>query len=277
MLGSNAVSRVYLGASEVWSAMDPDAVAYIAAIESAGASVSAVQKSAIDTFIASEKAGGRWALHKRLYFPIWGVEAANAICMVSLTSGTFAGGVTHGAGFVQGNGSTGYFNMGVSASTLALTTAAGGLSVLITVAHLGSGFRCLVGSSSSPTAENYLASEATGLRFSYNSYGSSLTAILARVDQTGIINSDRSGGFLRVRRRSGSGVTSLLNLARGNAGSVSTGNLVYSALSDTGGYCSNARLGAAGINSGLEATQADEFSLALKTLWETCTGLTLPA
>jgi hypothetical protein len=79
----------------------PDA-AYIAALTAAGATVTAPQQAAISTFISDEIAAGRWDGIKRLYFPVWGVAAANAICMKSLTSCTFNGAVTHGAGYIQG-------------------------------------------------------------------------------------------------------------------------------------------------------------------------------
>lgn len=109
-LGTTEIQKIYQGSNLVWSGLDSDALAYVNAITIAGATVSISQQAAISDFVKAEKAAGRWTTIKRLYLPIWGVAAANAICMVSLTSGRWVGGVTHAAGYVQGDGSTGYFN-----------------------------------------------------------------------------------------------------------------------------------------------------------------------
>jgi hypothetical protein len=63
MLGSAAVQRIYLGANQVWSAAsyDPDAAAYIAAVEAAdGAELEADVKLAFDAFVVGCKADGIW-------------------------------------------------------------------------------------------------------------------------------------------------------------------------------------------------------------------------
>jgi hypothetical protein len=94
---------------------DPDARLYLGLVESAtGTATTGTQRKAISDFIEAEKTASRWDLLKRIYLPIWGNAAANAICLKSRASGTFVGTVTHGAGFVQGDGSTGYFDMGVT-------------------------------------------------------------------------------------------------------------------------------------------------------------------
>jgi hypothetical protein len=92
------------------SGLDPDAKGYIDAVVTAGATVSATQKKAINTFVKTGKSDGWYSSIKRMYLPIWASAAPNAIDMIGRTSGTFNGTVTHGAGYVQGDGSTGYFN-----------------------------------------------------------------------------------------------------------------------------------------------------------------------
>ena len=99
---------------------DPDALAYISALTATGITVSESRNNAITTFIVSEKAAGRWDGIKRLYFPIWGVAAANAICMKSLTSCTFNGAFTHASGYIQG-GVNKYISLGATLSTLGLS------------------------------------------------------------------------------------------------------------------------------------------------------------
>jgi len=99
--------------------LDPSAKGYIDAVTAAGATVTSAQRGYINNFYKSAKADYYTSL-KRLYLPIWGVAAANAIDMIGLTSGTFVGGVTHASGYITGNGTTGYFNA-ANFGTLGLT------------------------------------------------------------------------------------------------------------------------------------------------------------
>lgn len=97
------------------------AAAYIAAITSAGATVSAPQQAAVSTFMSDEIAAGRWDKMKRLYFPLWEVGTANAICMKSLTSGTFVNSVRHESdGIDSGIIGSGYMNTNVSIPDLGI-------------------------------------------------------------------------------------------------------------------------------------------------------------
>lgn len=236
-----------------------------------------IKLDAINDFIKTGKSAGWYSSIKRLYLPIWAAAAPNAIDLIARGSGTFVGSVTHAAGYFQSDGITGLFNTGVSATALGLTTSAGGLAVLVSAAPSGTAFRAFISSSISGTQENYIASDsATNLRFSYNSFANSVIAPLARAQQTGVLSADRFGGVRRVIRRNSSGVSTLVSSAGADAGSVSTGDIALSALSPAGGFISDARIGGAAVTLGLGLTQAEKFTLALKTLWETCTGLTLP-
>lgn len=94
--------------------LDADAAAYIDALVSGGATVTSVQSDAIDTFIRAEKSGSRWDLIKRLYLPIWELAAPNAICMRSLTSGTFVNGWTHNMGEVVTTSNISYMDPGAA-------------------------------------------------------------------------------------------------------------------------------------------------------------------
>jgi len=101
------------------SALDPDARLYIAAVEAVLPSNNIATalpnasnpKRIISDFIKAEKAASRWTLHKRIYLPIYANAAASAVDIVSQTSGEFTlSGVTHAAGYVQGDGTSGYFD-----------------------------------------------------------------------------------------------------------------------------------------------------------------------
>jgi hypothetical protein len=105
--------------------LDPSAKAYIDAIVAAGATVTSVQKAAINNFIKAEKAASRWTLHKRIYLPIWGIASPNAIDMVGLTSGTFVNSPTMGSGFIKGNATSQYFNINTTLGSLGITSSNG--------------------------------------------------------------------------------------------------------------------------------------------------------
>jgi len=114
--------------------LDPNAKSYIDAVVAAGATVTPTQRNAINAFVKSEKANSRWTMQKRLYLPIWGVAAPNAIDMVGLTSGSFVGGVTHTAGYVTSNGTSGHFLSDVSPGGAGCTLNGTGIHALYTAA-----------------------------------------------------------------------------------------------------------------------------------------------
>jgi hypothetical protein len=120
-----------LGRRMALASLDP-AASYIAALTAAGATATAPQQSAISTFISGEIAAGRWDSIKRLYLPIWGSAAPNALCMKSLTSGTFVGGVTPSSGYVNTDGTTGHFLSDVSVGGAGCTLNGTGVFSLIT-------------------------------------------------------------------------------------------------------------------------------------------------
>jgi hypothetical protein len=274
-LGSQQVNRVMLGSVEVWANMDADAAAYIAAVETAlGSSISSTQAEAINAFIVAEKAASRWSAIKRFYLPIWGNESANAIDMVTLGSGSFVGAVTYAAGYVQGDGTSGYFNTGVTPDGIGLSKDSeffGGLcflpptaasrfisaqtaTVAIAIDHFAT---TIPASSRSSTNANFALSLANqnGLFVSirdtaatHNLYRRTTSDFSASADKTGTA----SGGIAH----------NIVVMARNVGGSISS--------------YSNGRYGLYFMGHGLARSSAANFTSSLKTLWETCTGLTLP-
>jgi hypothetical protein len=257
--------------------------AYISAVEIAlGSSITSTQKAALNAFVLAEQAAARWTSHKRLYLPIWANAAANAICIKSLTSGTFGGTVTHGAGFVQGDGSTGYFNFGTDPSSLGLSAGNSSACVLITQANVGTATTVHMGVSTS--YPNYYGLAAPGnanlkyVSMAYNTTNGEVTGFLSGSEQVGILHGTKSAGVLNLRTRKNSGASALASLTCPATGNVPTTaiNAMAGVVNGTRGSFSNARYGA--WMAGLAMTQpnTDAFTLNLKTLWETCTGLSLP-
>jgi hypothetical protein len=261
--------------------LDPDAKAYIAAVETAGATVNATQKAAINTFVKTGKSDGWYSSIKRMYLPIWASAAPNAIDMIGLTSGTFNGTVTHSAGYVQGDGSTGYFLFDVAPSALGLTTSSGSNFVLTTAeAEIN-------GSSQLGTARD--ANNNTLIGFGGAGAGNrsvrifnSTPIVYPETDSRGVLLSSRTAttNFSSYKRTAG-GFTTTINEGLSTAGGVGINtNMTIMALNGNGTISnytpSTVRFGSYGMGLGMTAVQAENFTAALKTLWETGTSLTLP-
>ena len=258
----------------VYTRGDADANAYIAAVEGAGVSVSATQPGAIDDFYVAAKADSYYTSLKRLYLPIWASAAANAIDMIGLTSGTFNGTVTHSAGYVQGDGSTGYFQM-TGAVSSGLTTSSNGLFALQLTAPSGIGLVGLVGNRNSASQTLALSRiSSTTLRYdTCESSFNSLPVLLNLADTVGIFSGQRVDTSVNIRRRTGTGVTSL------GGGTVAVGGTypTVELFAMRSNFVNNdGQFGLFGASLGLTTAQDDAFTLALKNLWETCTSLSLP-
>ena len=265
------------------SGVDPDAQAYINAVTSAkGSSPSLLQTVAIDNFYKAEKAAGRYSKHKMMYLPIWANAAANAIDLISLTSGTFVGDVTHGSGYIQGDGTTGYFRTGKIASTLGLDLATnyGSASVLVNLADSRNQNAEWLGATDGAN-RRLLLGQATNNFTSGNAYSAAAGASLGDALKRGIYTVSVESSSLRRWRRysngnvlAGSASNSTLNtttaptveqylLARNNNNAGAT-------------LHTDARLGFAHMGFVMTETELNDFANNVETLWETCTGLTLP-
>jgi hypothetical protein len=97
-------------ASQIAS-FDADAVAFFGRVTTAGGSLSATEKSAVNTLVVQMKADGIWSGMKAIY-PMVGASAA--ACAQNLKSssftGTFSSGWTFASTGVTGNGTSAYMN-----------------------------------------------------------------------------------------------------------------------------------------------------------------------
>ena len=255
--------------------LDTDAKAYIDAVVAAGATVTATKRNAINAFVKGGKTDGWWSSMKRIYLPIWGIAAPNAIEMATRASGTFVGTVTHGSGFVKGDGSTGYFDFGTRMPTDGLTSASGLLFCLVKVADTISVAASMMGQTTA--ANNQLIRQSTSTIIQSRYTGSSLSFSAGNA-RTGILSIASTANTARsFRRRLTSGVTSRATSAGEAAFALSNVNCYAMARNSSGmSEPTNAELGSYGYMLGLSDANTDIFTLALKNLWETCTGLTLP-
>jgi hypothetical protein len=217
-----------------------------------------------------------------MYLPIWASAAPNAIDMIALGSGTFNGTVTHAAGYVEGDGSTGYFDpgasgnlrtLGISGSTLhymlGVSQEGGLLSIPIGVWDGDSINRCQITNELTPTSRNLFASPELAANVTSNS--SPRNGILIGSCTTA------SSRYLHRRKTAGTTVDSNTTgtaanvpndqpyiMARRNP-SPSPASLYY-----------DGRIFAAGYGLAIAQSDAESFSLAIKNLYENTTGLTLP-
>ena len=112
-----------------------DAQNVIAAIESTGTILNSTQKTAITNRIMNAKLDGVWSKWVAYYGFVGGTAASHAINWKnpSLYQITWNGTITHDSNGVKGNGSTGYGDTGINASSI-LTFSATGYGVYYTEA-----------------------------------------------------------------------------------------------------------------------------------------------
>lgn len=97
----------------------PAAVAYRSALVAAGTSPTYAHMAALSAFFrAGDVQGWRSAL-ACLYLPVWGAAAPNALCAVTLASGSFIGPMDYTGKQMLGSG--GYFTTGRTPAALGLT------------------------------------------------------------------------------------------------------------------------------------------------------------
>ena len=269
------------------SALDPDARLYIAAVETAlGTPIATALPSAtsnpkriISDFIKAEKAASRWSLHKRIYLPIYANAAASAIDIVSRTSGTFTGlgSVTHAAGYVQGNGTSGYFDSGVGLPAVSGSNASGSMWAIIPQRVNGIARfegvngalaeRVSLGSNNVDYSQWLLAStlSATTISTAETSAGIMIGSTISTASR--FVKFKKAGAFATQTN------TTL------DTTSIPSGNLFFLARNNNDSGINNAhteRRGGYGFGLGLTEAQAEGFAANLETLYEGLTGISLP-
>ena len=258
------------------SGLDANARAYINAIVAAGATVNNTQRNAINNFYKTGKSQGWYGQLKRMFLPIWGIAAPNATGMISGSSGTFNGTVTHASGYVQGDGSTGYFNFGSIMSNDGLTFDNGLIFALCKQGPSASG--SYIGASL--TANNFQLIRASTTSNIQGRYTNTSVNINGGNAMTGILTLCSQANNLRSFRRRASTGASSLGTSSTETSSFSLANFnCYAMARNSAGSLSepmNAQLGSYGYSLKMSDSDTDLFTLAIKNLWETCTGLALP-
>jgi len=267
--------------------LDMDARAYIAAVRATGVSVSATQVTAINNFYKNCKSDGYYTSLKRFFLPIWSNASANAIDLIGLTSGTFVGGVTHSSGFVRFNGTTGYFrdNATVIAHGMTASTAHA-MALVYNNPATAADFARFYGAYDTVDATK----EITAFSVTSASQSQSrIYGVIAAVNvnsvavslQEGILLANRSSTTdhrYKISKTAGFFIDGqIANLSSSTPPAAKMAWATRNSNLDVPNTFYPADYGAmsVGISIGNNAL-LNTYISRVKTLWETCTGLTLP-
>lgn len=281
----NALGNFLTSVKTGFSFSDTDAATYAAAIEGDGVSLSGDQKQAIDTFYVTGKSEGWYSDLARVYLPIWQQASANSRCLVSGTQGTFNGSVTHSLGYISSPSSSGWFDTGSTSSGKGLSLGAQGYGFLQVDIAGGLGVPMGGYDDFNLFDNGNVVKQRIGarMRFEYGEYGGSSYA-QSGTQSSGtqrIWASIEVGGDIALDDRTSSGFN---NIAY-SVGVVADGPSSYAndyllAANQYYGYDNpsefwSGQMGAAFYHTSTDSGFNSNFTLALKDLWEGCTGLSL--
>jgi hypothetical protein len=255
--------------------LDPDAKGYIDAVTATGTSVSGTQRVAINNFYKTSKLSGDYTSLKRLYLPIWASASANAIDMIGLTSGTFNGSVTHAAGYIQGDGVTGYFDTLSTDTAMGISPLSCSIGVLSFLAPTILGVAIGSQSGATPFSLTFAASGSNNASLYLNN------SALSLLTQNGVLIASRTSATANAyyQRKTAGFTTPVTGVTTSIAGTLANGFKIYGlarSFSNTANSFTNYRAGALIIGTGITTAQATSLTLSIKNLWEGATGLTLP-
>lgn len=245
--------------------LDPDAEAWILARLAAGDTdmSSPAKIAAVNNFVLDGKGTGDWwAQITRCWLYGSGVAAANAISFKSVTSGAFSGTVTHAATAINGDGSTGRFDSSSNISAM--------------LASVNDCALCFIADTQMPISVDFIGSYGSSASAFYMGIGGSGNLYCQIGAGAGAINSvqaTRSGVF--VISRTASNAMSLYRLNGGTFATLATNTtvqagslpaLAFRALAVSGLGYNNHPLAGAAMTTGLNATRAEAFARAWRTL-----------
>jgi len=245
-------------ASQIAS-FDADAVAFFGRVTTAGGSLSATEKAAVNTLVVDMKAAGIWSGMKAIY-PM--VGASSAACAQNLKSssftGTFSSGWTFASTGVTGNGTSAYMDTNFNPNTSSNAN-----SKHMSYYSRNNFVNCQIGVNSVAYDQIYYISPNY-----YSILSSGFVASIAGAAAKGFVVASRTSSISGC-------ITYVNNSNLGNDGAVATvnptANLYINARNEvtgTGGFSSN-QCAFASIGDGLTDTQASNFYTAVQTFQTT--------
>jgi hypothetical protein len=243
--------------------IDPDAQSFYDRVASAGGSLSATEKTAINTLVIQMKADGIWTLQKVIY-PMVGASAA--ACAQNLKSASFTGSFSSGWTFastgVTGNGTSAFINTNFKNSDFASYNS----TSLFYYGNVGSN----VGSwdtgnlNAVPNLRMTVAPSDTNIYFQFNS--ANITAVA----------SAPRNGFFGMNRISNTQVnafannTKLITVNESSITNLNTNNIAIASQWGSGSPNNSDRLYKFySLGDGLTDTQASNFYTAVQAFQTT--------
>jgi hypothetical protein len=240
------------------SGVDPDAAAFFARVTAAGGTLSATEKTAVNTLVVTMKANGTWTPMKAIY-PMVGASAA--ACAQNLKSSSFTGTFTSGWTFASTgatpNGSSAYMNTGLTPS----------VNLSQNNVHLSYYSRTNIIANQLEMG-SYSGANLCYLIFNYNNSGFSA---LNCPDTARPTPANPTTGFLIGSRISSLEEKYYTNNVSQTRTALSTGlntNSMYVGAGNSGLYSSK-QCAFSSIGDGLDATQASNFYTAVQAFQTT--------
>lgn len=268
-----------------FSFTDSDASTYAAALEGDGVVLSDDQKQAIDTFYLTGKSQGWYSSLARVYLPIWQQASANSRCLVSGTQGTFNGSVTHSLGYISSPSFSGWFDTGSTSVGKGLSLGAQGYGFLQVDISGGSGVPMGGYDDFNAFNNGNVVKQRIGarMRFAYGEFGGS-SYVQSGPQSSGtqrIWASWETSGDIALDDRTSSGFNNIayaVGVVFDEPSSYANDYLL--AVNAYLGYDNPdefwaGQMGAAFFHTSTDSSFNEYFTLALKNLWEGCTGLSL--
>jgi hypothetical protein len=258
-------------ASQIAS-FDADAVAFFNRVTTAGGSLSATEKAAVNTLVVDMKAAGIWSGMKAIY-PMVGASAA--ACAQNLKSSSFTGTFTSGWTFastgVTGNGTSAYMDTGFNTNTNQTVNNCS-VSVYVRTATAAAGSVAELGATASPTFLPLIALQSTGLTtrsqycWDYNS-GQGIVS-LNTTDNSGMWGVSRSGA---TSWQSFERNTAVAKSSTTSVSSLPTSNIFIGAVNDNGTAInfSFRQIAFAHLGDSLTNTQFNNFYTAVQAFQTT--------
>jgi len=255
-------------ASQIAS-FDADAVAFFGRVTTAGGTLSATEKSAVNTLVLDLKANSLWTPMKAIY-PMVGASAA--ACAQNLKSasftGTFSSGWTFASTGVTPNGTSAYMDTTFNNQSNWTSTSNGSMG-FISRTNPGAVTQCDMGSGTIASGDN---SSTIYSRFSGDQFYSGLncTTVVPGSSNTssiGFFVTSRTSSSIYTRHKRGS---STINLSVTDGIGTNPNRTIYlgagnNALTNLPGNYSNREFDFAFIGDGLTQTQVDNYWTALQT------------
>ena len=265
-------------ASQIAS-FDADAVAFFGRVTTAGGSLSATEKAAVNQLVLDLKANSLWTPMKAIY-PMVGASAA--ACAQNLKSSSFTGSFTSGWTFastgVTPNGTSAYMNTNFNASTQLtnLNTHLSFYSRTNQYPYSGSNNQTALGAAVSPTylplfllELNATGANANAFGVYMNDYNTGFLRV-AHTDTRGFIFGNRTASNVLNMFRNGTKIgsnTSITSQVLPNLNIWMSGlNLSNSLAPNT---ASNAQCAFSSIGDGLTDTQASNLYTAVQAMQTT--------